>query len=187
MGLLKQKQLSSSAEVVEKHLILSLPNAIDPVVWRMALTKIGTASFEVKPIKGKENYKLVLKPKKGAAELIAPFETKDEALEALVHASNALQKTEGEVATSVAHACENVNTQTQQQSPTQKSNSAKWLYLLAGFFTVIGLYLYLASQIPNRVADFGSDVVSNQTEQKNTSGGSKTGVPLSADDFLSGL
>jgi len=55
MGLLKQKQLSSSAEVVEKHLILSLPNAIDPVVWRMALTKIGTASFEVKPVKGKEN------------------------------------------------------------------------------------------------------------------------------------
>ena len=184
MGLLKQKQLSSSAEVVEKHLILSLPNAIDPVVWRMALTKIGTASFEVKPIKGKENYKLVLKPKKGAAELIAPFETKGEALEALVHASNALQRPEGEVAASV-NVSQNANVQT--QSPTQKSGSAKWLYLLAGFFAVIGLYLYLASQVPSRVADFGSETASNQTDTQNSGGGAKTGVPLSADDFLSGL
>ncbi len=186
MGLLKQKQLSSSAEVVEKHLILSLPNAIDPVVWRMALTKIGTASFEVKPVKGKENYKLVLKPKKGAAELIAPFETKDEALEALVHASNALQRPEGEVAVAAStEASKNSNVQI--QSRTHKPNSKKWFYLLAGFLLVIGLYLYLASQIPNRVSDFGSDVVSNQTGTQKSGGGAKTGVPLSADDFLSGL
>jgi len=58
---------------------------------------------------------------------------------------------------------------------------------LAGFLLVIGLYLYLASQIPNRVSDFGSDVVSNQTGTQKSGGGAKTGVPLSADDFLSGL
>ena len=95
-----------------------------------------------------------------------------------------MQRPEGEVAAPV-NVSQNANVQT--QSPTQKSGSAKWLYLLAGFFAVIGLYLYLASQVPSRVADFGSETASNQTDTQNSGGGAKTGVPLSADDFLSGL
>jgi len=64
MSLLMKKQLKSSAEVVDKHLILSLPNAVEPIVWRMALDKIGTASFEIKHVKASDSYKLILKPKR---------------------------------------------------------------------------------------------------------------------------
>jgi len=178
MGLLNKKNVTSSAEVVDKHLILSLPNATEPVVWRMALDKIGTASFEVKQIKKSEAHKLVLKPKKGNAEQIASFENKDTALSALIDASTAMQSCEKR--DDVVH--EQKTTTALPQAGERKSY--KWLYLFLSFLVVIALYIYMAKQIPNKINNFGSAA---ETALQTDTTSSQIGVPLSADDFLNNL
>ena len=187
MGLLDKKEhrnkLRSSAEVIDKHLILSLPNAIDPIIWRMSLDKIGTASFEIKQTKANDNYKLVLKPKKGTAETIATFNVKDKALEALLNASDALQTPEpaGVVQYSKTNKEYNANNTTN----TEKKGTHKWLYLFIGFLAVIALYSYMSSLAPKENKNFGTTnqakITSNSTPQE------QTGVAVSADDFLNGL
>lgn len=176
MGLLNKKQTTSSAEVIDKHLILSLPNAIDPVVWRMALDKIGTASFEVKQAKNSDACKLMLKPKKGTVETIASFNKKDETLEALLHASNALQK---------PIAASNKPSTNRPTTANEKKGGNKWLYLFIGFLVVIGLYAYMSSLIPKQINDFGSTNQTSAAAGNNSQ--DQSGVAISADDFLSGL
>lgn len=179
MGLFNQKKLASSAEVIDKHLILSLPNAIEPVVWRMALDKIGTASFEVKPVKSSDTYKLTLKPKKGTAEIIAPFADKDQAMKALLDASSAMQRPEQKTTTAQDN---NAPCPTPAQAKKQGSN--KWLFLFLGFLAVIGLYAYMLKQAPNTIKDFGNNQATTPSSLQEQDG---VGVPLSADDFLNGL
>ena len=83
----------STAEVVDGHLVLSLLNAQDPKIWRMDLDKIGTASFEIKKDSEGNNAKLILKPKKGTAEIIASYGSQEQAMSALSAASQALHHT----------------------------------------------------------------------------------------------
>lgn len=183
MALSTKKQMISSAEVVDKHLILSLPNAIEPIIWRMSLDKIGTASFEIKPTKNNDAYRLVLKPQKGAAEVIAPFSTKEKALEALLNASDALQS---------PAVNNNSNTKKMKQNaPVNQSgelnnNNKKWLYLFIAAIVVIGLYYFMMAQIPKTVDNFGGNAVTGSPTNSAPSN-SEAGVPLSADDFLNNM
>ncbi len=180
-----KKPLTSSAEVVDNHLILSLTNANEPIVWRMALDKIGTASFEIKEIKTSGHHKLILKPKKGTAETIATFEIKNDALEALIQASDAMQKP--------AHSNKNLNTNEQKinivaAGPTSQKNKqskSKWLWLLLGLLIVIGLYSYLMSLMPSRIQDLGNTQTTNSAPV--TPSNLQSGVPMSADDFLNNM
>lgn len=173
-----------SADVVDGYLILSLPGAIDPVVWRMALDKIGTASFEVKKLKDNDKAKLVLKPKKGTAEIIASFNTQEEALDALVAASNAMQS-DGQKQTVTAN--ENSpkasgKTKNKKQNKTQKSNGNQWGIAFIGALAVIGLYYYLTTQIPQEINTAGTQ---GSTTTQTSSPTSTAGKPISADDYLS--
>jgi len=182
MKLKNKKPLASSAEVVENHLILSLTNAKEPIVWRMALDKIGTASFEIKEIKTSGNHKLVLKPKKGNAETIATFEAQEDALTALIQASDAMQKPANTNKASKTNE-QKINIITPDASKTKKGG--KWLWLLLGLFIVIGLYSYLMSLMPNRVQNFGGAQTTNSAPASPS--GLQSGVPMSADDFLNNL
>ena len=171
------KPLTSSAEVVDNHLILSLTNAIEPIVWRMALDKIGTASFEIKEIKTSGNHKLVLKPKKGTAETIATFEQKDDALTALIQASDAMQKPNNVNKTSKSNE-QKINIITPEAiNSSTKQSSKKWLWLLLGLFIVIGLYSYLVNSMPNRVSNIGS--TQTATTAPTSPSGLQSGIPLS--------
>lgn len=185
MSLKGNKKIKSSAEVVDKHLILSLPNAIEPIVWRMELSKMGTASFEIKKIKSSDVHKLVLKPKKGVAEPIAQFEDKETALNALLQASDAMQRP-GHNEPSIVAPSNNVPNSNVQSTPTQSKNktSNKWLYLFLGFVAVIALYIYMTMQIPKKITD---QTNSSETTIPSSSNKVPVGVPLSADDFLNGL
>lgn len=179
MTLSNKKKLKSSAEVVDKHLILSLPNATEPIIWRMALDKIGTASFEIKQTKDSNVYKLILKPQKGAAETIAPFDSKDEALQALLQASDALQKPETTYVESKKQPSKSLS-----HANDYKSN-LKWIYLLISLFSLIAVYLYMRSLVPNKIN--GLDNSPRSTMNSLTTNEPEAGVPMSADDFLNGI
>lgn len=178
--LLNIKDQKSGAEIVDQHLILSLLDAQEPKVWRMALDKIGTASFEVKQEKDSAVTKLILKPKKGTAEIIATYDTKDQAIKALTQASNALQYSESKSEKTIIKSKKTSSKQSMDM--VQKENS-KWVLVLFGAVIVVGLYMYLSTLIPEKNIGFDS---SSSSSQVNETGSSldRTGVPVSADDFL---
>jgi hypothetical protein len=146
----------------------------------MALDKIGTASFEVKKLKDNDKAKLVLKPKKGTAEIIASFNTQEEALEALVAASNALQG-EGQKPTVTANE-NSPKSSGKTKTKKQKSNGNQWGIAFLGALLVIGLYYYLTVQIPQQIST--AEMQGNNTPQTSSSTGT-AGKPVSADDYLS--
>jgi hypothetical protein len=169
---------TTSADVVNDHLILSLLGAKDPKIWRMSLDKIGTASLEIKQEKDSAVTKLILKPKKGTAEIIASFNSQEEALEALTLAAEALQHKDTQEKMPIKHRENTGNT-----NPETSTSSSKWIIVLLGLVIVIGLYYYLDKLIPNKNIGF-EKATSSQT---NTSSPQETiGVPVSADDFLNG-
>lgn len=184
----------AKGQVIDGHLILSLPHAAEPVVWRMELEKIGTASFEVKQDKENGSAKLVLKPKKGTAEVIAPFDNRDDAVEALMIASNALQNAKPQAIVQAkpnnTAADKNEKTTIQYQDVIQSPNAAdnsetsKWLIAIIGALFVIGLYYYLTTLIPENIpsTDYQSAANTSSSDPAST-----TGVPVSADEFLGGF
>lgn len=177
----KKEPLTSSSEVVENHLVLSLTNAIDPIVWRIAFDKVGTASFEIKEIKTSGHHKLVLKPHKETAETIAVFEEREDALTALIQASDAMQKPAKTCTVTTAKPQEANNIIAADSSKKSK----KWLWLFLGLITLIALYGYLVNLMPNRTANFGSAQTTASSSAK--SNNAQSGVPMSADDFLNNM
>ena len=180
---------TATADVVDNHLILSLPNAAEPIVWRMALDKIGTAAFEIKQDDKNHVTKLILKPKKGTAEIIAPFQNKQEAVSALMAASNALQKAGPQTSIQQNNSAQQASTTPLQASPkTQHQNSQsetqKWVIAILGALIVIGLYYYLTTLIPDTTIGFEDQATTNFTSSAPQD---SVGVPVSADDFLNGL
>lgn len=172
----KQRSNGTSAELVDGHLVLSLLDAQEPKIWRMALDKIGTASFEIKKTKDSEETKLVLKPKKGTAEIIAVYDTQEQAIHALTNASYALQGKKQSKAQAIAT---EAPTSTPQNTNDNKQRS-KWSILLLAVIVVIGLYIYLTSMMPE-VSPIITGTTTAQSSQN------QTGVPMSADDFLRGM
>lgn len=177
----KSAPSSASAEVVKDHLVLSLPHALEPIVWRMALDKIGTAAFEVKQKAKTTHYILVLKPKSGAVEIIAPFETKEGAVEALISASTALQQ--GESVPSQKNK-RDPQSKIDKTETRNKSKSQNWAIAVLGAIIVLGLFYYLTTLIPTEISP--SSINNSASNIVNTPQDT-TGVPVSADDFLNGL
>lgn len=174
------------AEVSNDHLVISLLGANDPKVWRSSLDKIGSAAFELKKVANSEDVKLILKPKKGAAEIIATLPTQDMAMAALSAASSALQN--NCLKPAVTKSSRQVKQDGHQDTASRQSGS-KWtvafLRLFLGLFIVIGLYMYLSSLIPEQNIGFKTTASSNSA--LNVTPQDATGVPVSADDFLNGL
>ncbi len=171
-----------SADVIDGYLVLSLLNAQEPKIWRMAVDKIGAATFELKTNEKDDNTKFILKPKKGTAEIIASFDNKDEALNALTLASNALRHKPAQTEKIIK---EKVTPKSQHSLETKKSSS-KWSILGIGALIVIALYIYLTvALMPQPLIELDTSGTSTQGGQTNNE--TQTGVPLSADDFLSGM
>lgn len=186
------KSQQSSAEVVDGYLILSLLDAIEPVVWRMSLEKIGAAAFEIKSEESGTLSKLILKPKKGTAEIIASFSEKEGAVQALKKASMALQNKAQASFTPVPTpdgGADKNNKTVKIAASTQhipKKEGQRWWLVIVGIILVGGLYYYLNTLIPNTTTNFqGAQNIA--APNNNASPSNTTGVPVSADDFLNGL
>ena len=87
---------SASAKVVDGTLILSLPDAIAPVVWRMELGHVRASAIEVRA-QDDGTFMLTLKTPKGDVNDIAPYATRAKAVTALVAVSKAMEQAHGEM------------------------------------------------------------------------------------------
>lgn len=93
------EKFSSSAKVIDGTLILTLPDAIKPVVWQMQLGQTKSSALEVRDMPD-GNWMLVLKTPRMDVMEIAPFSNKDNAIRALLAVSRAMEKAHGQLGNS---------------------------------------------------------------------------------------
>ncbi len=168
---------TSNVKIVDGKLILSLPEAQTPVVWQMDLNKAQSASFTVIENKKENNFTLVFKSDDGSTDEIAPFDEKQTAVEILMATSNALQNAHGKIKPAA-----NNNTNTSSEKKTDKLGA---ILAIALVFVLIGIWM-LSAAGSGRIGEGG---VNPSTASTSFGGASdprqSSGVPVSADDFLS--
>ncbi len=166
------------ATVQNGTLVLSLPNAKNPVVWRLNMGQVETAAIEVREDRAK-GFKLVLKNTETDVQDIAPFDSKDEALKAL---------------RAVMSAVENVSHQSfagEQDNASRKSSSGQkqsggWGVLIFGLVLIMIVMYGFFALSPQPTVNSGGGALPSSATNFNTgaSSSSSTGKPLSAEDFL---
>jgi hypothetical protein len=159
--------LSSSAKVVDGHLVLSLPDAMNPIVWRMELGHVKSSALEVRDVAGQPGHvQLILKTPKGEAHEIAPYAQREKAVAALLSVAAALEKpvqTTGE------------GTDSGSGIKMPFTIRWKWILIPAAILFVFYWILSMPSITPP----------SAQSSSTVTGGSNApSGVPQSADDYL---
>lgn len=160
-------------------LILSLPEAESPVVWQMDLNEAQASAFTISEDKKKKIFSLVSKGKGEVEELIAGFKNKDEAVAVLLMASEALQNGAAPAASVDAPAAVNQNDVTVVKK--DKSDTYGALIAFALIVVLFSVWMISASSNVQDVTGVSSVAQSNQ----NVAPRESSGVPVSADDFLS--
>ncbi|MEM9470111.1 MAG: hypothetical protein AAF988_08100 [Pseudomonadota bacterium] len=176
---MSKKKKTDSAVVNNGFLVITLTQSKTPVVWRLELEKANIAAFEIK--EAKNTHALTIKLPRKAIEVIGEFDQKDQALEALLIVSDALQgqdntQEEKQVQEKI------VETPKVEIKQTTKSNKAL-VASLSTLFVVILFYYYWAHVMPSTQV-FDTQVINATTS---SDAASQTGVPVSADDMLKGF
>lgn len=174
---------SASAKVVDGTLILSLPDAISPVVWRMELGHAKSSAIEVRE-QDNGTFMLTLKTPKGDINDIAPYDTRAKAVTALVAISRAMEHAHGEI--------HPANTQgTAAEAPVRRakgeSRTGSILTGLAGLGLVIVLIMVLMRMNPMPAGidpAAGHDSAAAPSAAAGFMNPAPAGEPVSADEFL---
>lgn len=175
---------SASASVVDGTLIISLPQALTPVVWRMELGHVRASALEVRK-QDDGTHVLTLKTPKGDVYDIAPFDTRGKAVQALMSVSRAMEHAHGQLraaATGSAHdmAAAPVHAAAPQASAPETSKG-RFITGIIGTALLLGLIaIFLNMTGPNTA----STPPGGSTTTAGATVAPATGVPLSADDFL---
>lgn len=171
---------NSSARVVDGKLILSFPEALNPIVWQMDLAQAKASALEVR--ESPKGFSLILKTAKGESAEIAPFAAKEEAVSALMAAARALENAQGHIR--VAGTTNN-DSAGMICAPPQKSPRNRWTAGILGVLLVLVLLFIWGSLAPRPPVSVGSRGNSMAPSgQSGTPGQEENGVPLSADEFL---
>ena len=87
---------TSTAKVIDGILVLSLPDAILPVVWQMELGQSKSSALEIRNTENGEFVLTLKTPRQDILE-IATYANRDLAIKALLAASAALEKAQGQL------------------------------------------------------------------------------------------
>ncbi len=172
----------STAKVVDGNLIISLPDAVNPIVWRMDLSSVKASALEVRQPQADGLHILTLKTPKGESHDIAPFASRDLAVRALMRVSAALQGAQGHMTTSTAPTTPTGLAANTSMPP--ESAGLKWLVALGCVLALIFVFSYIG-----RMAPSPSSSTAPMADMATTTGGTPSatsGVPQSADDLLGG-
>jgi hypothetical protein len=181
----------SSAKVVDGALIISLPDAVSPVVWRMDLGSVKSSALEVRDQKD-GSFMLTLKTPNNDLQEIAPFAEKAVAVRALMAVSSALengQNAYGARSSSSLMAGEIQTLPPQGPQVVYKSDGsvAKWVSGIAAVLVLVILLSIMVHQTP-RTSTFDNAASATAAALPHSmsmdQSANQTGVPVSADDFL---
>ena len=177
---------SASAKVVDGILILTLPDALRPVVWQMQLGQAKSSALEVRDaVDG--TFLLILKTPRADNIEIAPFATKAEAVEALLCVSAAMEKAHGQL-----HAFASPSGYPSPALIPHRSWLGRvlkfWGYLLLAlvtFFAVLAAVVWFTSSGERPIAGSASPVQqAAPAEPIENPASTPANEPVSAEDFL---
>ncbi len=177
----KKDNLVSEVKIVDGKLILSLPNAQMPVVWQMDIEKAQSAAFTVKEDKKKKIFSFVVKKEDGEVDEIAVFDTKEGAVEVLMETSSALQNAHGKIKSGVVANSNDVLSSGGSSTSKDEGSDKLGAFLAVSLVIVLIVIWSISSSVPQKV----SGVSAASTESGNIDARQSSGVPVSADDFLS--
>lgn len=176
----------ATAKVVDGALILTLPDAVSPTVWRWDLGQVKASALEVCETE-KGLYRLLLKTPRGESHDVALFEERDVAVRALMAVSHAMEKAQGQARFGQRDAADDKHRDDvfsfSQKAATSKGEGAKWLVAVGGVLILIILFFFLAQMEPQHMASPGPDGFRPSSD----AGSGDAGVPLSADEYLRGF
>lgn len=174
--------LSPSAKIVDGVLILTLPDAIRPVVWQMELGQTKSSGMEVRELND-GTFVLTLKTPRQDVQDIAPYATREQAIKALLAVSRALETStrlrpasEGATSNTAYHVPALIPSSfASSLTPAANGNGLKTMRVIAGILIVLGLLYVFTRPLPE----------ASLTPAAGTSAAaSPAGEPLSADDYL---
>lgn len=170
----------ASAKIIDGKLILSLPHALTPVVWQMDMGQAKASALEVRENKTAGHYMLVLKTPRGEATDVAPFETRDQAVDALMAVSGALSSAHGRIRAGGGGASES---DFPAAGDGRRGRARKWVPLALAALLFLILFNVWGSMAPRPPQ--------GMTAQGGLSSGAPaetgvSGAPVDADAFLSG-
>lgn len=167
---------TSSAKIVDGILVLSLPDAIHPVVWQMELGQSKSSALEIRDNDHGE-YVLTLKTPRQDVLDIAIYADRDDALQALMTVAHAMESGRGQLhtgspvaapaATSLASP---VSAQSGRSVMRLLKKAMKFLAFLFGGILVLALVLFLVGKFFLNGTPSG--------------GSSSSNAPVSAEEFL---
>lgn len=188
------EKFQPSAKVVDGLLILSLPDAISPVVWQMEVGQSKSSALEVRPAENDNAYSLILKTARADVLDIARYETKEHAVRALLTVSQAMEKASGHIRAADGYAYGSARSQAYNYSvPVVQSAGVHGSFkntvlkpfgymvsavvLLAVLFVISNAMLTLFTGPSSRSVDNGYSSISPSSEPA-------AGEPMSAEDFF---
>ena len=187
------EKLVPSAKVVDGILILSLPDALRPVVWQMELGQSRTSALEVREQEDGTCHLTLKTPRQDVLEM-APYATKAQAIRALQTVAAAMEKAHGQLRP-YAHSAMGAENGDSLVSPypvpaipyatgnhnnlTSRSGILRLAALAIVFLALVVFFVFSGNGIspPSIGANGNSRATANSV---------KTGTPVSADDFLEG-
>lgn len=176
---------TSTAKVIDGILILSLPDAVSPVVWQMELGQSKSSALEIRNAEN-DQFVLTLKTPRQDVLDIATYASRDQAIKALLVTTSALEKGRGQLKT---HA--NTNSAQPNGYPvpvvTQKSGSRAFNILKKIVAWLAGITLGLVLLYAVAWLLLGAiNVIMTPTSGTTASTATSTpnGGAVSADDFL---
>lgn len=178
----KSCRSASSAKVIEGKLILSFPNAINPVVWQMDLGQTKASALEVQTNGDETRFTLVLKTPKGETVDIAPFESRQEAVDGLMAAAKALENAQGHIRAAASNSNYTPGEAATHAAPARKN---RWLGPVLAALFIFVLFMVWASLLPKPAGIEVTGMPQSAMPAAPSPEGA-AGVPLDADAYLKG-
>ena len=182
------EKIIPTAKVVDGILILSLPDAVFPVVWQMEVGQSKSSALEVRPAEQENGFVLVLKTPRQDVLEIARYDSKDNAVRALITVSDAMEKAHGQIR--MGHGVVGQRSQPYDYSVPalrdegQGNKVVKFVFkplsYVIGAFLLFAVLFLLTSSLIGVMNRPTSGVPSSSTSS------STQNAPMSAEDFLEG-
>lgn len=179
MSVLAEKdntKFQSAVKIVDGKLIMSLPDAQNPVVWQMDLEQAQSAAFTVEEDKKNKSFAFSLKKSSGDIEVIASYQDKNDAVAVLMETSTILQNAQGKIRQSAV-----LQHTATENAPAQNQNKRGALITFLMVLMLIFVWYIIARSGDLNNAQ-GSQSVSQAAGDVNP--GNSSGVAVSAEDFL---
>ena len=181
----KHAHYQPSARVVDGTLVLTLPNARTPTVWRMGLEAASAASFQVVQAGDRDGHTLVMSAPDDQQYDIASFDDRDAAIEALLAASGAMQDAGHKEQAASPGAPDYIQVapaaKFQHDAQRGRSGRGRGVLIAAGVALIVILLYMIANTGPQR---FGPNAGVADSAGSGTRTGGAQQRSMSAEQFL---